>query len=368
MKSIAIFNNKGGVGKTTLTYHVAFALAELGHRTLIVDLDPQSNITLYGLTEEQLTQIWVAEDEFIEDFENTVKKTPPTELAKIASGNRSIHFLLKATEDGTGEIGTLATPVELHVNLGLIPGRLTVHTFEERIASRWSDAYRGEPLALRTVTKIRKLCAEYAAARGYEFVIVDTSPSLGIMNKVIISTVDGFMIPCMPDLFSLYGIRNIGRALALWKRDFQTMLGLLSDAKRSEFPSRFVQFLGFTIYKAKKYSTTSNPWDLAAAHYGFAERIPKTIKDFIPVDTYQHLPANLLERPVGGKAVMHDHMTMAANAQKYKRPIWLVPSAPNLEEGTEKNSIMGNRARYEETREGYHAFAKELLERMQTLS
>ena len=199
MKSIAIFNNKGGVGKTTLTYHAAFALAELGHRTLIIDLDPQSNITLYGLTEEQLTEIWQPEDPFIEDFENTVKRTQSTELATIVGSRRSIHFLLKATEDGTGEIEKLSPPVQLHSNLDLIPGRLTVHTFEERIASRWSDAFRGEPLALRTVTKIRRLCTDYAKERGYEFVIVDTSPSLGIMNKVIISTVDGFLVPCMPD-------------------------------------------------------------------------------------------------------------------------------------------------------------------------
>jgi cellulose biosynthesis protein BcsQ len=367
MKSIAIFNNKGGVGKTTLTYHVAFALAELGHRTLIIDLDPQSNITLYGLTEEELTNIWTAEDAFIEDFQTTVQKTTPADVTVIAGGHRSIHFLLKATEDGTGEIDTLATPVELHPNLGLIPGRLTVHMFEERIASRWSDAYRGEPLAVRTVTKIRKLCTEYASARGYEFVIVDTSPSLGILNKVIISTMDGFLIPCMPDLFSLYGIRNIGRALALWKRDFQTMWSLLSDAKRSEFPLRFVQFLGFTIYKAKKYSSMGNPWDLATAHYGFAERIPQTIQNFIPADTYQHLPPALLPKPVGETAVMHDHMTMAAMAQKYKRPIWLVPAHTNLEP-EDRNTIMGNRGKYEATQNGYHAFATDFLVRLQTLS
>lgn len=367
MKSVAIFNNKGGVGKTTLTYHVAFALAELGRRTLIIDLDPQSNITLYGLSEDQLADIWTAEDAFIEDFQNTVEKTAPAELVRIAGGHRSVHFLLKATEDGTGEIGTLATPYELHSNLGLIPGRLTVHMFEERIASRWSDAYRGEPLALRTLTRIRKLCSDYASARGYEFVIIDTSPSLGILNKLIISTVDGFMIPCMPDLFSLYGIRNIGRALSLWKRDFTTLFSLLSDAKRSEFPSKFVQFLGYTIYKAKKYSSTGNPWDLAIAHYGFAQKIPQTIQDFIPAESYQHLPGTLLPKPVGETAVMHDHMTMAAMAQKYKRPIWLVPEHPDLEH-EDRSTIIGNRRRYEATRAGYHAFAKDFLERLNTLA
>lgn len=54
MKAISIFNNKGGVGKTTLTFHLAFALAEMGKKTLIIDLDPQCNLTIFGVDEESL--------------------------------------------------------------------------------------------------------------------------------------------------------------------------------------------------------------------------------------------------------------------------------------------------------------------------
>jgi cellulose biosynthesis protein BcsQ len=365
MKSIAIFNNKGGVGKTTLTFHVAYALAELGHRTLLIDLDPQSNLTLFGLTEDQLGAIWQEEEPFIDDYENASKRIPPAELAVLTGAKRSIHYLLKPTEDGTGEPNTQSTPVQVHSNLGIIPGRLTVHMFEERLASRWGDLYRGDPYALRVVTRIRKLCEEYAAARGYEFVIIDTSPSLGVLNKVIISTADGFLVPCMPDMFSLYGIRNIGKSLATWQRDFQTILGLLSDAKRSGFPNKFVQFLGYTIYKAKKYSGGNNPWNLAKAQYHFAQKIPDTIRTYIPQITYAHLAGTSLEDPIGEVSVMHDHMTMANMAQKYKCPIWLVPNAAlELED---RGTIMGTRGNYEATREGYRKFANDLLTRIATL-
>lgn len=367
MKSIAIFNNKGGVGKTTLTFHVAYALAELGHRTLLIDLDPQSNLSLFALTEDQLSDIWHIEEPFIDDFANAAKTVPPTEFATIAQGHRSIHYLLKPTEDGTGEPEALATPIAVHSNLGIIPGRLTVHMFEERLASRWSDSFRGDPLALRTINRIKAICEDYATKRDYQFVIIDTSPSLGVLNKVIISTVDGFVVPCMPDMFSLYGIRNIGRALATWQRDFQTMLSLLSDAKRAGFPKKFVQFLGYTIYRAKKYTTTANPWNLATAHYGFAQQIPETIRRFIPQNTYQHLPDPLLSLPIGETAVMHDHMTMATMAQKYKAPIWKVPSCSSLEPD-DRNTILGNRQRYEDTRAGYHSFAADLLTRLATLA
>ena len=46
VRLISVFNNKGGVGKTTLSFHLAHALAELGHRVLMVDLDPQCNLTI----------------------------------------------------------------------------------------------------------------------------------------------------------------------------------------------------------------------------------------------------------------------------------------------------------------------------------
>ncbi len=54
MKAISVFNNKGGVGKTTLAFHLAHALAEMGHRTLVIDIDPQCNLTILGMDEEVL--------------------------------------------------------------------------------------------------------------------------------------------------------------------------------------------------------------------------------------------------------------------------------------------------------------------------
>jgi len=58
LKTISIFNNKGGVGKTTLTYHLAHALAELGKKILIIDLDPQCNISTLSVPQEWLMKVW----------------------------------------------------------------------------------------------------------------------------------------------------------------------------------------------------------------------------------------------------------------------------------------------------------------------
>ena len=258
----------------------------------------------------------------------------------------------------------LQKPLRLHPNLGMIPGRLSIHTYEDKMASRWTDVYAADPLAIRTVTQIRSFCEKYAERYAYEVVLIDTSPSLGILNKVIISTVDGFLIPCMPDMFSLYGIQNIGKALKRWKSDFSTISNLLSHAKLSYFPEKFVSFLGFTIFNARKYTGRSK-WDLSIAHQNYAEQIPDTIREHIDADHWKHLTKIQLEEPVGDTAIMHSYSTLPTMSQKYRTPMWKVPNADL--DPDDRGTILGNRKRYEETQEGFDKFAKDLLTRLEKL-
>lgn len=367
MKTISIFNNKGGVGKTTLTYHLGHALAAMGHRTLMIDFDPQCNLTILSMEEEELHKIWSDEDDFVDDFERARNKVTSEKFEDMLGSVRSIHFLLKPTEDGTAELTKLTPPKKLAENLDLIPGRLTMHLYEDKISKLWSEVYQGEPQAIRTVTKIRETAEAYARKHGYEFVIMDTSPSLGALNKVIISTTDGFLIPCMPDMFSLYGIRNIGNALLLWKKQFDTIFQLLSDEKRKSFPEKFVRLLGFTIYNAKRYTSESKPWNLATAHYNYAIQVPTAIERYIPLPVREHMTSEALAIPVGEQSVMHSHNTFPNMAQKYHMPMWRVPVSAELQTDEEKSTVRGNRGKFEETKGHYIEFAKDLLARINML-
>ena len=192
MTILSLFNNKGGVGKSTLGFHLGYALSQLGKRILFVDLDPQCNLTISGLDEEKLHEIWKEEDPYVDDYEAASKNTK--NFDKIIEKPRSIHFLLKPTEDGLNELEKYPEPLNLAPNLDLIPGRLSIHKYENKIAERWSGAYQGDNLALRTITNIRSICQKYSEIHNYDFVLIDTSPSLGILNKTIISTVDGFFL------------------------------------------------------------------------------------------------------------------------------------------------------------------------------
>lgn len=366
MKIISIFNNKGGVGKTTLAYHLSNIFAEMGHKTLIIDLDPQCNLTMYGMEEENLHEIWAEEDDFIEDFDSSRKKMTLENFNSLLKKPRTIHFLLKPTEDGQSELNSMPPPVSIRANLDLIPGRLTIHKYENKIAERWSSAYSGDPLSIRTITNIRTIAEDYARIYKYEYIIIDTSPSLGVLNKVIISTVDGFLIPALPDMFSLYGIRNIGTALTVWKKEFDVLFSLISEEKRRKFPLEFVRFLGYTIYNAKKYSGVTN-WNLARAHHNYAKEIPETIETYINSELREHLSDEQTNTPIGLKAVMHSHNTLPNMAQKYRRPIWEIPDLNNLDKEDSKTVKCNSIPYYKQTKAAYQQFAESLIERINML-
>jgi parA family protein len=376
MKSISVFNNKGGVGKSTLTYHLGNAMAELGHKVLLIDLDPQCNLTLFAMKDEELHRIWEDEDKFIEDYENAAKENP-----KITSTTRSIHFILKPAEDGMNELPELPPPYHVADKIDLIPGRLSLHRYENKIAERWSGVYLGDNLSIRTVTNIRTICNRYAEVFHYDYILIDTSPSLGILNKVIISTVDGFFIPVQPDMFSLYGIKNIGNSLNLWKREFDAIYSLISSDKRAKFPQKLVQFLGFTIYNAKKYSTTennNNPYNLAQAHLQYVSQIPPMILHCIQKGNREEFTDEEISTPIGKGSIIHSHNTYPAMAQALKCPIWKIPEAwrsksedePDYIESLQNNGFSynkGNNGIVREIQERYKRFTQDLLSRIDRL-
>jgi cellulose biosynthesis protein BcsQ len=365
-KIVTIFNNKGGVGKTTLTYHLAHALGESGKKVLLIDLDPQCNLTIFSQSMEEIHDIWVAEDAFIEDFAAARKSMASTEFGSMLSLPRTIHFNLKPTEDGTAEIESLPPPIKLQKNVDLIPGRLTLHLFEAKVGERWNGIFQGDPLSIRTSTRVRTLAYEYAEEHGYEIVIFDTSPSLGALNRNLLSLADGFLIPCAPDLFSVYGIRNIGSALAVWRRQFESIFQLLSDAKRDQFPEKFVRFIGYTIYNAKRYSGGGNDLDLARAHYYYAQQIPETIRKFIDSKNIIDFP-QVLSGSIGSNVVIHTHNTFPSMSQKYHQPMWNLPGFTGLEP-PDRSTIAGNQGAYMETKGAYHTFAQDFLKRLECLN
>lgn len=368
-KLLSLFNNKGGVGKTTLTLHLSAALAEMGHKVLMIDVDPQCNLTLASVESETITEIWKNEDEIFDlNIRQFINIKGEDEYNKLYTSTRSSHFIVKSVEDGESDREELPPPLKIQDNLYLIPGRLTLHLFEEVLSQRWTGLYKGDPLSIRTFTNFREKALKYAKQEGYEYIIFDTSPSLGTLNKTIISTVDGFITPCMPDLFSLYGIKNIGKAAEAWSEELNIIK--ISSRQKQNILNNSVQFLGYTIYNAKPYKYRDkkygNEWDLAVGQYNHAKDIPNTISNYIPEEIKKAIPIEIVNEPIGKTSVMHSHNTRVQLAQKYHVPLWRLKELyeNGLIDSGDENTVRPAKNELYLLKEKYIEFAKDVIERL----
>lgn len=193
MKTIAFFNNKGGVGKTSLVYHLSWMMAERGIPVLAVDLDPQANLSAMFLSEERLEEIWPDSEEH-----------PAT-----------IYGAVRPILRGIGDIAP--PPVELIApNLFLLPGDLGLSRFEDKLSDAWPRCHNADEAAFRTMTAFHRLMQELARDRA-ELVLIDVGPNLGAINRSALIAADHVCIPLALDLFSLQGLKNLGPALMEWR-------------------------------------------------------------------------------------------------------------------------------------------------------
>lgn len=200
MKTIAFFNNKGGVGKTSLVYHMAWKYADLGLSVLAADLDPQANLTSMFLDEERLEKLWP-------DGEH-----PAT-----------IFGAIKPLLDGTGDIA--AIPIEaISSRIGLIPGDLALSSAEDELNGQWPDCLDRKARAFRVISAFWRILEQGARARNVDVVLIDVGPNLGAMNRAALIAAQHVVIPLAPDIYSLQGLNNLGPTLRRWREEWSERL------------------------------------------------------------------------------------------------------------------------------------------------
>lgn len=191
---ITFFNNKGGVGKTSLVYHLSWMLSELGHRVLALDLDPQANLTAAFLDEDRLEGIW----------ENS-------------TGPATIY---RAVQPLT-EVGDLQEPVLHNIARGLhlIPGDVALASFEETLSNVWPGSMGDNNLyrPFRILTAFWQVAQMAARRVQADFILADVGPNLGAINRSVLIGSDFVVIPLGADLFSLQGLKNLGPTLRSWR-------------------------------------------------------------------------------------------------------------------------------------------------------
>ena len=283
-KIVSTWGSKGDLGKSALTFHLAITIAENNLRVLLVDIDPQCQLTLFGMSEHELEAIWDKEEELTTDFQ-TAKNTLSIEsFNKIHQQSHSIDYILQSDIYCCDEEKTLPTPIHVAKGLDLIPGRMTLSLLEYKLTKSWGDALLGDHQAIRAITAVRRKCQQYAKAYDYDLVIINTSANPGMLNKVAICGSDGLALLCAPDMRSHYGARVIGKALSTWRREHTIMQSLLPSPKAKDFPHKFVKLLGYAIYSDTHCHHILSELETTCDHGNdrHTKELPETIKRYFP--------------------------------------------------------------------------------------
>jgi chromosome partitioning protein len=219
---IAFFNNKGGVGKTSLVYHLAWMYRDLGLNVLAADFDPQANLTSAFLDEEQLEDIWLAADQ-----PNTVF--------------RCFQPLIR----GIGDISDPTLSV-IEEGLLLLNGDLQLSSFEDDLSAEWPGCLDRKERSFRVISSFWRLLQQAAYQHQSSVVLMDLGPNLGAINRSALIAADYVVVPLSPDLFSLQGLKNVGPTLRRWREEWQERTSK-NPASELKVPPGTMQPIGYII-------------------------------------------------------------------------------------------------------------------------
>jgi chromosome partitioning protein len=219
---IAFFNNKGGVGKTSLVYHLACMFTDLGLTVLAADLDPQANLTAMYLDEDTLQTL-------LEDD----------------SHRFTVYGCIEPLIQGTGDIEP-PVPLNEGSSLWVLPGDLLLSGFEDELSSAWPDALGRKARAFRVLSAFWRLMQRGAKFCEAEVVLMDLGPNLGSINRSALISADYVVVPLSPDLFSLQGLRNLGPSFSRWREEWCDRLDRRPEIE-IELPAGRIEPIGYVV-------------------------------------------------------------------------------------------------------------------------
>ncbi|MCD2145246.1 ParA family protein [Gordonia paraffinivorans] len=232
MQTIAFFNHKGGVGKTTMLFNTAIEMARLGKKVLMVDLDAQANLTAISVSDTALDAMY----------------------APGADGVTVAHAF-NPLVGGSGDVETPEAHEIREDRVWLAAGDIRLSDFEAIMPSAWTEALAGNERGFRVTSAPYRMIQELGDIVDADFAFVDLGPNVGALNRAVLIGSDYLIVPMASDLFSIRALPSVGGALETWVsqwRTAQTVAPSLSFA----IPAGLPKVLGyvsqqFNIYRGE---------------------------------------------------------------------------------------------------------------------
>jgi cellulose biosynthesis protein BcsQ len=324
MTTVAFFNNKGGVGKTSLVYHLAWMLGERGRRVIAADLDPQANLTGMFLDEARLEELW-------------------------RDGNAgTINDGVAPLFEGTGDIVEHPQVEGIGEKIGLLMGDLGLSRREDELSTQWPKCLDGDKRAFRVTTAFARLIARAGRQFGADLALLDVGPNLGAINRAALVASDRVVIPLAPDLFSLQGLRNVGPTLREWRSAWRERAARKPGELDIRLPSGNMHPLGYVIMRHS--IRLSRP---VQAYGRWIDKIPSEYAEAVTQDGLPSAPA---EQDPNCLAHLKDYRSLMQMAQEANLPMFLLKPAHGAI-GAHQQAVL-------ECYADFHDLAQELLVRL----
>ncbi len=242
---IAFFNNKGGVGKTSLVYHLSWMYSEMGLTVLAADLDPQANLTAAFLDEDRLEELWP---------DDTHSKT--------------IYGCIEPLLRGVGDIAEKPHVEPINDYLSLLVGDIALAKFEDELSSQWPLCQDGKERAFRVISAFWRMLQRGAGVIQADVILMDLGPNLGAINRAALVAADFLVVPLASDLFSLQGLKNLGPSVRIWREEWSDRRKRCA-VKDLVLPEGKIEPVGYVVMQ--HVVRLDRP---AKAYKRWAERIP----------------------------------------------------------------------------------------------
>ena len=217
MKIITLYNHKGGVSKTTSTFNLANFMADQGKRVLMVDADPQRNLTEIALAPK------IAELD---------AKALHLTTAKIYDlPGTSILDALNQRVKGDAAFIDLSK-VKTHKirdHLYLLRGSVDLSSIEDDLAEAHVQRSSMRTNLMRAYVAIGDLLVRLGAKENYDYILIDVGPSSGALTRAFFLVCDGFFLPAAPDRFNVQAIGTLSRILDRWMTEHAQVIKQYED-------------------------------------------------------------------------------------------------------------------------------------------
>lgn len=319
VKVIALFNNKGGVGKTTTIWNLATSLADQGKKVLAIDFDPQCNLSIAALGAEEFSKLLTSSQEL--PYGKTIRAFALPYIQQSAPG---IPYIAKPKNSKND-------------NLDIVPGDFWLNNFSD-ILSVGTDVIGGAGLYRFLMPSSLIDAVEKEFNKKYDFALIDLPPSFNTLVRAALYSSDYFLVPCTPDLFSAYCVGLIGEVLPKFIEDWEQgkKRYLQSNSYDQVIPQKGQPKFGgwiFNGFDTRKKSGSDEIVKTGADQAQFKE-VQKSINTgLIPllknIKAYNAIPSFVSSEPV---ASVEDLNVMAPDSIVQNTPIkYLSLSKPTRE-------------------------------------